>query len=515
MATFNALNPSMFLHKNEYTTLSDKVSPLVAEDVPQSGRYCLKYYSFTLICLSLGLTFADQNLLAPALSLVAKEFNFSDHDRDLYLGAHISGCFFIVGGLISLIVGYLADKFNRVMLYGLVIIVGETGTLMTYFSESYVELLFARTVTGIAIGGAGPIIYSMIPDLFRKQKRIFVITLVSIITALGIAAGQLLAGYICQQNSKNWRLPFLILSIPNICIAVFILLTATDPPRGLLEIDHSNAGTVGSWKHGIVVKYVESVSSNKLGFLLNTSSVRLIYAQGLVNCIPWSLIYTFLIDYLIHEKNEATMVSSVALSIFSLSGIFGQIFGGYIGFKLWVYDPSRQYQLLFVSASTFVAAIPLFIIIVTDDSSYILFVSCVFGGFLASIAGPNIKAILQAVTLPEIRGAHSLTHSLTRSLTHSPNHLSITLLGTGFSIFNLFDDIGKGFGPFVIVIIIRQFHGDRKKAFASIVSFWVLGALIQLQLHKRISSDEKNVTEMIAQSLHYDLSPSNPISIDT
>ena len=411
--------------KSEYTTLSDKVSPLIVEDAPQ-GRWCLKYYSFFLICVSLGLTYADQNLLAPALSLIAKEFSFSDHERDLYLGAHISGCFFIVGGIISLIVGYLSDKFNRVMLYGLVIIVGEMGTVMTYFSTNYIELLFARTVTGIAIGGSSPIIYSMIPDLFRKQKRIFIITIVSIIGALGITAGQLLAGYICQQNSKEWRLPFLIFSIPNILIATVILFTATDPPRGLLEIDtHNNGNTTDSWKQGIVVKYVESVSSNKVGFLLSTSTVRLIYAQGIVNCIPWSLIYTFLIDYLIHEKHEATLVSSLALSLFSLSGILGQVFGGYIGFKLWTYDPSRQCQLLLVSSSTFLAAIPLFMIIVTDDSRCILFISCMFGGFLASIAGPNIKAILQAVTLPEVRGTSSL---LTCKLTYLLTYLLVNLL---------------------------------------------------------------------------------------
>ena len=40
------------------------------------------FYATGLICLTVAFLFADQNLLAPNLSTIAKEFNFSDEERD-------------------------------------------------------------------------------------------------------------------------------------------------------------------------------------------------------------------------------------------------------------------------------------------------------------------------------------------------------------------------------------------------------------------------------------------------
>ena len=39
-------------------------------------------YATGLICLTVAFLFADQNLLAPNLSTIAEEFNFSNEERD-------------------------------------------------------------------------------------------------------------------------------------------------------------------------------------------------------------------------------------------------------------------------------------------------------------------------------------------------------------------------------------------------------------------------------------------------
>lgn len=53
-------------------------------------------YSSLLICLTVFFLFADQNLLAPNLSLIAAEFSFNDMERDEKLGGNISFGFFVV-----------------------------------------------------------------------------------------------------------------------------------------------------------------------------------------------------------------------------------------------------------------------------------------------------------------------------------------------------------------------------------------------------------------------------------
>jgi len=59
----------------------------------------------------------DQNLLAPNLTDVAQEFNFSDTERDTKLGGEISLSLFLVGAPAALVVGYWTDHVNRRNLY--------------------------------------------------------------------------------------------------------------------------------------------------------------------------------------------------------------------------------------------------------------------------------------------------------------------------------------------------------------------------------------------------------------
>ena len=54
-------------------------------------------YATTLICIATLFVFADQNLLAPNMSAIAKEFHFSDVEKDWKLGGELAVGFFILG----------------------------------------------------------------------------------------------------------------------------------------------------------------------------------------------------------------------------------------------------------------------------------------------------------------------------------------------------------------------------------------------------------------------------------
>lgn len=124
--------------------------------------------SIIILSLTVVFIFADQNLLAPNLSLIANEFNFNKIEKDQKLGQDISVGFFCIGGLFSLIVGYLTDKMNRIILYSIIIGIGESFCFFTYFTTSYLGLYICRIGTGISIGGAVPIIFSLLADFYSR-----------------------------------------------------------------------------------------------------------------------------------------------------------------------------------------------------------------------------------------------------------------------------------------------------------------------------------------------------------
>src|SRR5688572_23959717 len=58
-----------------------------------------------LFLLNIALLFADQNLMAPSLSLIGQEFGFSRADIDRRLGADINLTFWMLGGVVTLLIG--------------------------------------------------------------------------------------------------------------------------------------------------------------------------------------------------------------------------------------------------------------------------------------------------------------------------------------------------------------------------------------------------------------------------
>ena len=100
-----------------------------------------------LYLLTVTILFADLNLLAPNLSIIADEFDMADDERDVKLGGLMSLGFFLVGAPVAFLVGWLADSFNRSSLMAATTFFGEIGCLAVVFVRNYWQLYMCRYVT--------------------------------------------------------------------------------------------------------------------------------------------------------------------------------------------------------------------------------------------------------------------------------------------------------------------------------------------------------------------------------
>ena len=156
-------------------------------------------YTLVLLLLTTICLFADQNIMAPNLSQIAEEFEISDEERDARLGGDVSVAFFVVGGPVGIVAGWYTDRYPRNIMYGTVALIGSLGSFLTFCVTSHATLLMARAVTGISIGGASPILFSMLSDLFSVDKRNLVVALVG----FSISLGTFLNGLLCLSISSN------------------------------------------------------------------------------------------------------------------------------------------------------------------------------------------------------------------------------------------------------------------------------------------------------------------------
>ncbi|HEY8543295.1 MAG TPA: MFS transporter, partial [Pseudothermotoga sp.] len=163
---------------------------------------------FFLVVL-LVLLNADQMVMSPTIGMIEDEF----HVTDAHIG-FVGAVFTIVGALISLVWGYLSDKYNRKNLLIYSILVGEIPCFMTAFSTSFGQLFFWRVLTGIGVGASFPIVYSLVGDMFDEVSRGKIVAILASAMSIGGILGMIVGGFV--GPTFGWRIPFILVSLPNI-----------------------------------------------------------------------------------------------------------------------------------------------------------------------------------------------------------------------------------------------------------------------------------------------------------
>lgn len=425
-------------------------------------------YSVMLLALIGFFLFADQNLMAPNLTQIANDFGFSPNERDVKLGGNISFVFWILGGLVTLGIGYLTDLVSRKTLFIITIIIGEIPCVLTGFAQNYSQLFWLRALTGIAIGGALPLTYSMIGDYFSHRNRASAAAWIGLAQGLGIAAGQLLAGFIGPAH--GWRLPFIIVGIPNFFFIMLFWLAVKEPPRGRAEEslkDLIESGKVYTAKiNWSVYKNMFKIKTNVLVFL-----------SGIPGTVPWGVFFIYLNDFYSQNKGFSVEVATLIVMAAGAGAILGGLFGGLIGNKLYNINP--HYLPLWCGATTTLGVIPTAFLLnypsqigVQDPSALVPVVVGFITGSIVAITGANTKAIILNVNAPETRGSV-------------------------FSLYNLVDDLGKGFGPVIISILIVAF--DRTLAFNIANLFWLICGLLLFSVVRIFPRDEAALNALMKE----------------
>ena len=385
--------------------------------------------------------FADQNLLGPNLTLIAEDFDMVDV-KDQYLGGLIPLVFWLLGGTVSLFIGYFTDIISRKKLFTLIVLIGEIPCFLSGFADTYMQFFVLRALTGIGIGGIIPLTYSLLGDYYSSNERIKIVTLIGLASGLGIAIGQLVSGMLGE--SFGWRLPFILFALPNFILAVIFFITAKEPERGQMD------NNVQQFK----ISDFKDFSS-----IFKIKTNLLVFLQGIFGTIPWGVFSIFMIDYFVVDKGYSKPIATLVITLVGGMALLSSLIGGFAGNKLYQKNP--KYLPLFCGLSTILGVIPTaFLInapIRTEHNEIILVIYAAFTGLLIAMTAPNMKAILMNVNNPFSRG-------------------------TVFSLYNFADDLGRGFGPFIIGNVLI-YHFGRNMAFNIANVFWLIcGCLILLMV---------------------------------
>jgi len=187
------------------------------------------WFVLGMLCFVYVLNFLDRQLL----SILAKPIQDSLGVTDGQLGL-IGGLYFaLFYCTISIPVGWLADRTNRVKVLAFACALWSVATMGCGLSATYGQLVVARMTVGVGEAGGVPPSYAIISDYFPPGQRGTAFGLFNlgppIGQALGVAFGAAIAA------AYDWRLAFLLLGGVGVVAALAVLRFVPEPRRGGLD----------------------------------------------------------------------------------------------------------------------------------------------------------------------------------------------------------------------------------------------------------------------------------------
>ncbi|MEI9994401.1 MAG: MFS transporter [Rhizomicrobium sp.] len=402
-----------------------------------------------ILCFVYVLNFLDRSLL----SILAKPIQDSLHVSDGQLGL-IGGLYFaLFYCFISIPVGWIADRTNRVWVLSIACALWSAATMACGAAATYPQLVAARMTVGVGEAGGVPPSYAIISDYFPSGRRGTALSLYNLGPPIGAALGTAFGASIAAAYS--WRAAFVVLGSVGLFAALLVILSVREPRRGGLD-----APSVGAAASGFGQTIVMFFSKPALVLAALASGATQIITYGAGN---------FSTLFLMREKgmtlHEVAIYAALAVGIAMSAGIIvsGRVIDRFT-------RRSRQAYAL-IPAASLTLAIPFFVGFIRAPTWPLA---------LAFMIGPyflNYFYLSSSVTLvqEEVRPDQRVTSG------------ALLLL-----VMNL---IGMGVGPTFVGAASDFFHASHphnslQLAYYALVPFYVLAIVLFLWLARVLRNED-------------------------
>jgi MFS family permease len=163
-----------------------------------------------------------------SLGAIAGQLKLALHIDNTELGV-LAAAPSLLAAVFTLPLGVLADRTRRVRLLSASIALWSGAMIVCGAASSFEMLLLVRLFLGAVTAASGPVIASLIGDLFAPAERGRVYGYIVTGELLGSLIGLLLAGNLA---AVSWRLALWILALPSLALALLIWRTLPEPARG-------------------------------------------------------------------------------------------------------------------------------------------------------------------------------------------------------------------------------------------------------------------------------------------
>jgi MFS family permease len=388
------------------------------------------WYAVGVMTVALMFNFLDRGILTLLIEPIKRDMQLSDTQVSLVVGLAFIAFYVIVGFPIA----RLVDSKSRRLILGVGIAMWSGMTAACGLAQNFWHLFIARVGVGIGEACNGPSTFSLMADLFPKEKLPKAIAVLNLGFVYGQGIALLVGGTIIGVIStmptialpllgevRPWQLTFFAVGIPGLFVAAMMATVKEPARRGLM------AGTAARSKAPPVREVVRYMVDHRAAYLPMFLGLS---AQGImvIGIVAWTP--SFFIRTHGWDIAQFGQVFGIILMVISPLGL---MFGGWLAeklAKLGYHDANMR-----IVALATLLTLPTIVSFTLVSDPWVAITLLAIQNFTASWAFGPQNAAFQVITPNQMRG-------------------QVTALF--LFVFNL---VGFGMGPTFIALITDYVFG--------------------------------------------------------
>lgn len=226
---------------NDPAAMPDPLGSSIAQPLPTPRAADERYawYVLSVLVLVYVLNFIDRQILSILAEDIKRDLDLTDGDLGFLYGTAF-GVFYAIFGIP---LGRLADNWSRVRLMTIGLSLWSIMTALSGLARSGGGLALARIGVGVGEATASPCAYSLLSDLFPREKRATALAIYSSGLYIGGGLSLFIGGLVVQNwnaafpdrsgpfGLAGWQAAFMAVGLPGLLLALWVA-TIREPVRG-------------------------------------------------------------------------------------------------------------------------------------------------------------------------------------------------------------------------------------------------------------------------------------------
>lgn len=209
------------------------MTPGAAPPLPYARSY--RSMVLGLLLAAYTINFIDRTILSILGPAIRADLGLTSTQIGLLGGLY----FALLYTLLGIPIARLAERFSRVNILALSLVVWSGFTALCGLATNFAMLALCRFGVGVGEAGCSPPAHSLISDYFEPRRRASAMAVYGLGVPLGIMFGAVVGGWLAQ--TLGWRWAFVVVGVPGMLLAALFKLLVKEPERGRADAEARQA----------------------------------------------------------------------------------------------------------------------------------------------------------------------------------------------------------------------------------------------------------------------------------